>query len=108
MTPWMEMALTVITSVLASGGLWTFLQAKFITKKEKNSATTVALQCLLRNEILLAERRFTKQGYCDPDDKTNIEHMFNAYSALGGNDVAHKAYLNIMELPSYRDDIERN
>lgn len=104
MTPWMEMAVTVITSVLASGGLWTFLQAKFITKKEKSSATNKALQCLLRNEILLAERRFMKQGYCDPDDKTNVEHMYEAYTALGGNDVAHAAYLRIMELPSYKLD----
>lgn len=91
------MALTIISSVLASGGLWAFIQARLSRK----SAIAVALQCLLRDRILSLEKMYKEQGYCDPDDKTNIEHMFKSYQELGGNDVAHVAYKNIMALPSY-------
>lgn len=100
MTPGQQMAVTIICSVLASGGLWAFVESYFIKRNENKSAIAIALQCLLRDRIMQAEKDYKKQGYCDSDDKTNIEHMFKAYQQLGGNDVAHKAYEFIINLPS--------
>lgn len=94
------MILTIISSVLASSGLWACIQNFFIKRNENKSAVAIALQCLLRDKIIQSERLYKSLGYCDSDEKTNIEHMFKAYENLGGNDVAHKAYLSILELPS--------
>lgn len=102
MSPGEQMALTIISSVLASGGLWAFIQARLARK----SAVAVALQCLLRDRILALEKEYRQQGYCDHEDKTNIEHMFKSYQELGGNDVAHAAYNNVMALPSYPPESE--
>lgn len=101
MSPGQQMMITIITSVLASSGLWAFIQNIIIKRQQSKSAIAIALQCLLRDRIMQAEKFYKKQGYCDPDDKTNLEHMYSAYKALGGNDVAHKAYDNIVNLPSF-------
>lgn len=101
MTPGQQMIVTIITAVLASGGLWAVVQTAIVKHNESKSAIAIGVQCLLRDRIIQAERYYSEKGYCDPDDKTNIEHMFDAYQALGGNDVAHKAYEIIVNLPSY-------
>lgn len=100
MTPGEQMALTIITAVLTSGGLWAFIQNYFNKKNQNKSAIAVGLQCLLRDRLLQAEKEYSAQGYCEADDKTNMQHMFKAYEDLGGNDVAHEAYNRIIKLPS--------
>lgn len=100
MSPGEQMALTIITAVLTSGGLWAFIQSYFMKKAQNKSAVAIGLQCLLRDRLLQAEKEYTTKGYCESDDKTNMEHMFKAYEDLGGNDVAHAAYKRIIALPS--------
>lgn len=92
---------TVICSALASGGFWAFIQTMVVRRQDRKSNVAIALQCLLRDRIMQAEKEYKTLGYCDSDDKTNVEHMYKAYQALGGNDVAHKAYENIIALPSF-------
>lgn len=101
MSPGMQMALTIITSVLASGGLWAFIQNAVIKHQENRSAVAEGVQCLLRYRIIAICKEQEDLGYCSEDDKTDLEHMYKAYANLGGNDVAHEYYDKVMALPHH-------
>lgn len=103
MSPGEQIVITIITSVLASGGLWAFIQNIFLRRQESKSAIAVGVQCILRDRIIDLCKKYKDQGYCDADDKTNLEHMYKAYADLGGNDVAHAAYNVVINLPTSKE-----
>jgi hypothetical protein len=43
---------------------------------------------------------YEEAGWCDQTKKTNLQKMYDAYAALGGNDVAHSEYIKVMDLKS--------
>ena len=97
MTPGQQMFTTIFVAFLGSGMINIIVNRIF----SKKDATTEALQCLLRDRILQSCRYHVEKGWCDTDDKTNIEKMYHVYEKLGGNDVAHKAYDDLMQLPAF-------
>lgn len=109
MTP-EDMILGIVASVFASGGFWTFLQY-LIGQNEKKKANHLensaevknGLCALLRNEIVVAHRLYTDLGYCSLEDKRNISEMYNAYHALGGNDIATGLKNQLMQLPQRKE-----
>lgn len=101
MSPGEQIVITIITSVLASGGLWAFIQNIFLRRQENKSALAVGVQCLLRDRIIDLSKKYIELGYCDSGDKTNLEHMYKAYANLGGNDVAHGYYDEVIDLPNH-------
>ena len=57
------------------------------------------LQCLLRAEIIRSHDKYTERGYCPVYAKEALTRAYNAYHALGGNDVATALYNACMLLP---------
>lgn len=57
------------------------------------------LQCLLRAEIIRSHDKYTSRGYCPIYAKENLKRAYDAYRALGGNDVATDLYHQCMALP---------
>jgi len=57
------------------------------------------VQSLLRAEIIRANEKYSEQGYCPYYAKESLTKAYNAYHALGGNDVATELYKQLMYLP---------
>ena len=58
-----------------------------------------ALVAMLRDRIIQSCRFFIKKGSVPAFERENIEKMYIAYHALGGNDIASDIYRKIRELP---------
>lgn len=66
---------------------------------EREKAIEDGLQSLLRSEIIRANDKYTSQGFCPVYGKEALKRSYEAYHALGGNDVATKLYNDVMGLP---------
>ena len=70
---------------------------------KRSRALEDGMQCLLRSEIIRSHKEYTDKGYCPIYAKESLEKEYKAYQALGGNDVAHKLYDEIVALPTRKD-----
>lgn len=68
-------------------------------QKKKNTALEDGVQCLLRGEILRNYKEYSRKGYCPNYAKEAENRAYNAYHALGGNDIATDKHDMIMKLP---------
>lgn len=57
------------------------------------------LKAILRDRIIQSCSYFLKEGYITYVAKENIMRMYNAYTQLGGNDIATGIYEDAMKLP---------
>lgn len=64
------------------------------------------LQCLLRAEIIRAYDKYTARGYCPIYAKEALSKAYNAYHALGGNDVATNLFNEIIALPTEKENTQ--
>ena len=93
-----EKILSVLVSAVASGvvsgaAVW------FRMRKKKDSAVADGVQCLLREKIIEKHAKYVEEKhYCPIYAKESIRKAYNAYHALGGNDVATALYKELMAL----------
>ncbi len=72
-------------------------------------ALKTGVQCLLRAEIIRAHDKYHERCYCPVYAKEALTKAYNAYHALGGNDVATNLYKEILQLPTEPlEERERN
>ena len=76
-------------------------QEQIHSKMEEQSARISkledGLQALLRIEII--HDKYMERKYCPVYAKESLSRAYNAYHALGGNDVATELYHQVIELP---------
>lgn len=101
-----EMILSLVGLFLASGWLGQLIIYKVQRIDKKKDIDPDDIGCLrngvcalLRNEIVTSHRMYTQMGYCQTYDKQNILSIYQAYHALGGNDIATKMKNDILALP---------
>ena len=70
----------------------------------KLKAVKAGMQCLLRAEIVRSYDKYTGRGYCPIYAKEALTKAYDAYHALGGNDVATGLYHAVLELPCEKGD----
>lgn len=91
---------TAASAVIAYGkGLHKRLTEQEKANEKREQAIVDGLQSLLRSEIIRAHDKYTEQGYCPIYSKEALKRAYEAYHALGGNDVATKLYNDSMNLP---------
>lgn len=78
------------------GAAVTFAGTMLIRQK----AIKDGLQCLLRAEIIRSYEKYDERGECPLYAKEALTRAYNAYHALGGNDVATELYHEIIEFPN--------
>ena len=104
--------IVAIISAFLGSGIANMLINQYFAKKAKLTETETnisnGVQCLLRDRLLTLCSEYEKDGWCDQTKKTNLQKMYNAYSALGGNDVAHSEYTKVMELRSIEKENEND
>ena len=98
MEPWQSTLITIVTSVLASSGVWSLIQRSI----DKRDTVHIALQALLRDRILQAGRYYQERGYASDAEKLSLQKMYEVYSkGLGGNDVASASFHASIALPTH-------
>lgn len=74
--------------------------------RSENEALRAGVKSLLRSELVRAHREYAQQdGYLTLEEREYVQHTYDAYQGLGGNDVGHRLYAEIMELPTH--DVRR-
>jgi hypothetical protein len=93
---WMQLVLTVISSVLASSGLWAYL-----TKRSENKdAKTEMLVGLAHDRIMYLGMTFIERGYITNDEYENLKtYLYEPYEKLGGNGSAKRVMQEVDKLP---------
>lgn len=108
-----ETIVTAIVAVCASGGFWSFLQYKaqqkdkereVITKEMVDNLVKASLSTLHTNLYRLAKTALRRR-YVTHDDLDELEHIFGAYRALGGNGTGALYYERVKALP-IKDDYD--
>lgn len=70
-------------------------------KAEENRSRALhdGMQALLRDRIIQAYNHYQDKCHCPIYAKENVKRMYDAYHALGGNDVATKLKDTLIEMP---------
>ena len=68
----------------------------------ENKALKDGMRSILRRQILADCEEALAAGWCDATTKSTIREMYEAYHALGGNDVVTSTYNDLMNLPIIR------
>ena len=93
---WIELAVSVICAVLASSGMWTFLQRR----ADKKDARTQMIVGLGHDRIMYLGMRYIDQGYITRDEYENLyEYLYKPYEKLGGNGSAKRIMEEVNKLP---------
>ena len=94
MEEWLQIALTVFTSVLASSGLWAYI----LKWSDNKDAKTEILVGLAHDRILYLGMSYLERGYITKDEYENLEYLYRPYEKLGGNGSAKKVMEEINRL----------
>ena len=67
-------------------------------RDERTEQLEAGVQCLLRAEIIRSHEKYMERGKCPIYAREALTRAYQAYHALGGNDVATDLYQDLMEL----------
>lgn len=96
--PWVQMVVTVICSVVASSGFWTW----FSKRNDKNDAKQKLLVGLAHDRIMYLGSVYIERGYITKDEYENLnDYLFEPYSECGGNGSAKKIMAEVNKLPMH-------
>lgn len=96
MDTWVPVAVTSLSTVLASSGLWTWLQ-----KKNNNStATNRLLMGLAYDKITNRGMDYIQRGWISKDEFEDFQkYLYEPYKDFGGNGVAERIMDEVRRLP---------
>lgn len=95
METWVQMLLTVFTSMLASSGLWTYL----IKRADKKDLKTQMLIGLGHDRIIQSGMYYIERGWITQDEYENLhDYLYVPYKALGGNGSAERVMKEVDKL----------
>lgn len=90
-----QIILTIITSLLASSGLWAFLGSRL----ERNSAERELIVGIGHIEIAFFGMQFLERGWITQDEYDTMQELYKPYVKLGGNGSGTKIMKEIEKLP---------
>lgn len=90
-----QIILTIITSLLASSGLWAFLGSRL----EKNSAERELIIGIGHIELVFFGMQFLERGWITRDEYETMQELYKPYVKLGGNGSGTKIMKEIENLP---------
>lgn len=100
-----QMIVTVLCAVLASGGFWTYLQKR----SEKKDNRTKLLVGIAHDIIVTKGVSYVKRGYISEDEFENLhDYLYVPYKDLGGNGSAERVMKEVDRLPIQENASGRN
>ena len=95
MEPWVQALLTLLGSLLASGGFWTFIAKR----RDKDTAQARMLRGLAHDRIMWLGMQYIKRGEITSDEYENLcVYLYEPYLALGGNGSAQRVMEEVHKL----------
>ena len=95
MTSWLQIALTIFASVMASSGLWAFLGNRF----DKRSAEKDILIGIGHIELAFFGMQYIERGWITKDEYETMKELYDPYIKLGGNGSGKKIMAEVEKLP---------
>lgn len=90
-----QIILTIVTSLLASSGLWAFLGSRL----ERNSAERELLIGIGHVELVFFGIQYIERGWITQDEYDTMQELYKPYVKLGGNGSGTKIMKEIEKLP---------
>jgi len=98
MDSWLQIVLTVFSSVLASSGLWAYLSKR----SEKKDVKTELLIGLAHDRIMFLGISYIDRGYITHDEYENLyNYLYKPYEKMGGNGSAKRIMAEVDRLPMH-------
>lgn len=82
------------------------LAKKVNVENKKNKALYEGMRALLRDRSIGAYNHYQDKRFCPIYGKENVKRMYDAYHALGGNDVATQLKDKLMLMPEGLEERE--
>ena len=99
MEPWFQVVLTIFSSVLASSGLWAYLQKK----SKKKDVKTEMLIGLAHDRIMYLGMSYIDRGCVTQDEYENLRvYLYEPYERMGGNGSAKRIMQEVDKLPIHK------
>lgn len=96
MPEWLQIMLTIVTSVLASSGFWAWLQSR----SKKKDVNTRLLLGLGHDRIMYLGMKYIQRGWITNDEYENLyEYLYRPYEERGGNGSAKRIMQEVNKLP---------
>lgn len=90
-----QIILTIITSLLASSGLWAFLSSRL----DRNNAERELIVGIGHIELVFFGMQFIERGWVTHDEYEIMQDLYKPYIKLGGNGSGTKIMKEIEKLP---------
>ena len=96
MEAWFQLIVTIFSSVLASSGLWAYLEKR----SENKDIKTEMLVGLAHDRIMNLGMVYVERGYITQDEYENLKtYLYEPYEKLGGNGSAKRIMQEVDKLP---------
>lgn len=110
----LQAVVSVITAILASGGLWTFLSKQQDLKlqkleqqrkadedeRAKNDVKTKLLVGLAHDRLIYLTNKYLEEGWVSSENFENLTYMYEPYIEGGGNGTVKRNMEMVKELPT--------
>ncbi|MEY8515316.1 hypothetical protein AALC25_00040 [Lachnospiraceae bacterium 29-84] len=101
---WIQVILTVFSSVLASSGLWAYISKK----AEKKDIKTQMLIGLGHDRIMNLGMDYIEREWITQDEYENLyEYLYKPYEQMGGNGSAKRIMREVDKLPIRHSNYEQ-
>ena len=90
-----QLILTILTSILASSGLWAFLG----TRLERNNAERELIVGIGHIELVFFGMQYIERGWITREEYETMQDLYKPYVKLGGNGSGTKIMKEIENLP---------
>ena len=100
MTSWLQIALTIFASVMASSGLWAFLGNRF----DKRSAERDLIIGIGHVELVYYGMQYIERGWITKDEYETLKELYEPYVKLGGNGSGKKIMAEVEKLPIHPNE----
>ncbi len=105
MESWVQIILTVFSSVLASSGLWAYI----VKRAEKKDIKTQMLIGLGHDRIMYLGMCYIERGWITQDEYENLyTYLYKPYELMGGNGSAKRIMKEVEKLPIHKSNYEQN
>ena len=92
---WLQIIITIFTSVLASSGLWAFLGSRL----DRHTAEREMLIGIGHIELVFFGIQYIERGWITKDEYDTMQDLYKPYKKLGGNGSGTKIMAEIEKLP---------
>ena len=90
-----QLILTIVTSILASSGLWAFLGSRL----ERNNAERELIVSIGHIELVFFGMQYIERGWITREEYEIMRDLYKPYIKLGGNGSGTKIMKEVEKLP---------